>query len=890
MGKNIHNRRKIKNNLHFSTSYYRRKLLLLKHLKRSRLNISGTLAHELLDEDTRTQNEIMNDLEPSIIRHRLDPIKQLKKFEESFNAQPEFQNTTIPKIPSKPTRIPTKHTKSKLYNLDELENNSFLNYSEANSGDLENNNVIPDEKIYTNSNHIHDPTNDFILPPVSKLEETGLNEFYHSFLNAAEWQISNLNSKPGDEYFLFWFFSSSYIPLLCSCSGPLSNVFSLLAIICPWKIHKTNRQHVADPFWCYFVNSISIVFAITSNIFLLLNYRKKIRYTYCQVFSISGWGIASLILTSLIIVYHWWFYHFNYHENYILGEGFWFAIITVILHFSNFLMLSINEIGFLTGKYKPLFNIDHIQETLIIQTTSMCVWLMIGASVFSRILEMNLSEAFYYSVVSVVTVGTQNLVPMNSPLAQTLTSIWIVCGLVMFGLIISSIRQMMLNFSSSTLYWNRSENLRRRLLKIHRNNINNQTQNKESFQLMQDIHKWAYTIEGVLELIFSIVVFMITLMCGAIAFALFENWPYKSSVYFCFYNLMTLGQGNQTPLTPGGRTFFCMWALASIPVMTISVSTASDFVFSKITKIEQMTFSRAMVEFCLSQKYLRKIGIFFKEREVNNVDKKMVNLMRTQSLILPKTSMDSKFEGTSDGTYTKDSQDNLENMSHSNFTISSTKDPIKKIPLVCHPADLLYTILLNSEGVSNYNFVLSSDFIKTNTATIQLANYFREGTYVDLDADRLIESRRQLGEKFKEIDDEFNIDTFNIAYSTNDIKKSRILSVINDGNIIQTSFKKKNDFVLNRLSRIQVILLKLRNVIFDLCSNPDLKYPYDEWKTLFLITKNEKGMKDPLYWIESGSPLTFPMNQPKYFLLHYVRHFELFLQQFAAEWDEYDCI
>jgi hypothetical protein len=860
MGKTGSNRKRIKDNLKFNTSYYKKKLNLIKHLQKTKLDISETLANDLLSEEIRPPEEVINDLEPSIIPHTFYPAEQLKNFKTSHHIPPHYKVKNL-----------SSTTSSNSTNIED--NNNFNQYRPFSFHRMR-------EKYghsrYKNSSPASGKTTEFIIPTIKSLEETELKEFYNSFSNNATWQISNLNLKPGDNHFLFWFFSSSYIPLLCSCSGPLSNIFSLLAIICPWKIHKIHIEQVPDPIWCYLVNSFSSAFAIASNLFLILNYRKKVRYTYCQIISISGWGIASIMLTTLIIVYHWWFYHFHYNEHYIIGEGFWFAVITVVLHFVNFVMLLINELGFLLKKYRPLFNIDETQETLVIQTTSICVWLMLGAAVFSHILDIRLGEAFYYCVGSVVTVGMQDFVPIDDPLAQTLTSLWIIFGLVMFGLIISSIRHMMIEFSKSTLYWNRLELLRRKLLKAHRADSHLHINNQFSFKLIKNIHRWAFTIQGVFELISAITVFMITLMCGALAFTLFERWSYKLSVYFCFYNLMTLGQGSQTPITPGGRTFYCVWALGAIPVMTILVSTSSDFIFSKLTKMEQFAFSDAIIEFCISQKYLRGIGNFLKEREVASVDRKTVSLMRTQSMIKTKE-------------YNSDDSRGSENTEKSSSISIPTRDSVHGIPLVCHPADMLYNVLLNSNGISHYDFISSNDFVRTNTAAIQLANYFREGTYIDMNTDHLTKQRRNLGERFKEMDSKFDIDRFNEVYDIKEGSNSNdneTLSVIQEGNIIKTSFKRKNDFVLLKLSKMQLIILKMRNALLDVCVNPDRIYGYEDWETLFKITENQNYLNDPFFWIESRSPLSFPMNQPKYFVLHYLRHIELFLQQFAFEWDE----
>lgn len=893
MGKSLRNKKKFQYDWNLGTYRFRKKFLLLKHLKDTQFKISRTMANALMDEEIRNKDAIINDLEPTIIPENVYSVvdNEGRSITSSFT--------------------PTDSSESS----DDMDSGLLESFAPTSTAGDSNskkpiiNNTNKNNDTHNGSNHV-----EFSLPSITELEESGLREFYNSFLNSASWQISNLNVKPGDSHFIFWFIVSSYIPLICSCSGPLSNVFSLLAIICPWKINKLDPSFEHDPFWCYLVNSISIVFALFSNIFLLLNYRRKVRYTYCQIISIFGWSVACCILTVLIIVYHVWFYAGNYNEKYIIGEGFWFAVITVVFHFINFLLLLLNESGFLLKKYKPVFNIDEVQQTLIIQTTAMGVWLIIGASVFTRFLNFGLGDSFYYCIVSVVTIGYQDVVSTSNVAAQTLTSIWIIFGLVMFGLIVTSIRQMMLDFSTSTLYWHRIESLRRNLLKFHEKEKRMKPTNRDSFELIKNIHKWAYTIQGVIELATSIVIFMVTLMCGALAISILENWAYKTTVYFCFFNLMTLGQGNQIPTTPGGKAFFCAWGLAAIPVMTILVSTSSDFVFSKLTMYEEITFIDAFIEYCLTKKYLRKIGYFLKERKNVTLDVKNVSLMRTKSMIkiddennndfirrsLELTNLNPQNEYIQDydnlntndenefkGKEIDDTAKNEGDRNKPNFVSKSSHsrhDLLTDVPISCHPADMLYNVILDSNGLDNYEFINSQSFVRSNTAAIQLANYFREGKTVNPNVDQLRESRHVLGQKFKDLDEKFDIDEYEKIYDINVSKNNS--SVIKNNNIIMTNFKKKNDFILTKLSRIQIILLQLRDSLHKVCNDPDHKYSYEDWEILFKVTQNEEALNDDLYWIEQRSPLALPMNQPKYFVLHYLRHLELFIQQFAAEWDE----
>jgi len=289
---------------------FQKKYHLLKHLRKSRFTVSETLHDEIVEDDP---DEHESDLQAiptssydlksirSFIRNRKydkkNELSEEKDLQHFLTADKSRSASIIfPGLESSFTN--SRRRRSRMKSLDSAENCKARNL-------------------------------DFHLPTITEMEESGLKAFYFSILNSATWQISNLNVKPGDNHFIFWFFVSSYIPLLASCSGPLSNIFSLMAIICSWKINIDDPTTERDPVWCYSINSISIVFAIFSNIFLLLNYRKKIRYTYCQIISISGWGIACVILTALLIGYRCWYSKNKLYEQYKIGYGFYFACITV---------------------------------------------------------------------------------------------------------------------------------------------------------------------------------------------------------------------------------------------------------------------------------------------------------------------------------------------------------------------------------------------------------------------------------------------------------------------------------------------------------------------------------------------------------------------------------
>ncbi|KAG7707071.1 hypothetical protein KL914_002955 [Ogataea haglerorum] len=415
-----------------------------------------------------------------------------------------------------------------------------------------------------------------------------IQQYYDSLLNNADWNVANLQVRPGQPTFLIWFVFSSYFPLICGCIGPLSNLLSVASVICKWKQDKvTGKPAGADESWCYTVNSISMVCGVVANICLLLNYRRKMSYRYAQIVSVTGWFVASMMLMLLVAIYHVEFLRHEHYIRYSYSYGFWFAVFTVVLHFANFLLLSLNTLGVLLKKYPPDFNIDGVQNTLILQSMFFVSWIMWGAGMFTALLHVSYGEALYFSITTILTIGLGDFVPQYSG-AQTLTLLWCIVGLVVFGLIISTIRELVMFSSASTFYWHRLQRFRGDELKNAPSNLSNQ----ESFNRMKKASRKAMWHEHIFSALTILSAWLLFWLLGALLFSVYEGWTYHLSCYFAFLCFVTIGYGVPAPTTSGGRSFFCVWAILAIPVMTILVMNMSDFIFSSLETIQNLNILR----------------------------------------------------------------------------------------------------------------------------------------------------------------------------------------------------------------------------------------------------------------------------------------------------------
>ncbi|KAK5070474.1 Potassium channel [Lithohypha guttulata] len=103
---------------------------------------------------------------------------------------------------------------------------------------------------------------------------------------------------------------------------------------------------------------------------------------------------------------------------------------------------------------------------------------------------------------------------------------------------------------------------------------------RAKFMKMRSIQSAAKRFKSWYALSMSIVAFGLLWCIGALVFWQLEyetqGMTYFTSLYFCYVSLLTIGYGDQSPLSAAGRPFFVFWALIAVPIMTILVSDLGD--------------------------------------------------------------------------------------------------------------------------------------------------------------------------------------------------------------------------------------------------------------------------------------------------------------------------
>lgn len=175
-----------------------------------------------------------------------------------------------------------------------------------------------------------------------------------------------------------WWFASTGIPLLAATLGPMANVFSIAALVSPWRAMYTDPLLIDDTAigypdanWCVVLNAVSLAFGFGGNFFLLFNFTQAVRYIVALPVTIILWFFATGILTSITICTTLYAPPRWPEPNYIgdvYTEAFWYAVIASVLYFICSTLLMINMLGYFLGHYAQHFELDDDQRNLILQT------------------------------------------------------------------------------------------------------------------------------------------------------------------------------------------------------------------------------------------------------------------------------------------------------------------------------------------------------------------------------------------------------------------------------------------------------------------------------------------------------------------------------------------
>ncbi|MCJ1386671.1 Potassium channel [Xylographa soralifera] len=391
-----------------------------------------------------------------------------------------------------------------------------------------------------------------------------------------------------------WWFASTAFPLLAGTFGPIASAFNICALVQHWRVSIPpggTEEHgidVPDPSWLIAINAVSLVIALIANMSLLFNMARRLPFSIAQPITIVG--CPSMELTAA--------------EDRAFTQAFYYAIMAAGLYILVASLMVVTVYGAYAGHYAREFKLTMSQRTLMLQTISYLVYLECGAAVFAHIEGWMFVDGVYWANYTLLTIGLGDYSP-STHLGRSLLFPFAIGGIIILGLVIGSIRSLVLERGKKKLGARMIEKKRQAYLKklgrkkkgrakitplsegqeTTSEGKTEKERREEEFNMMRKIQDEAMSRRRWTALAISATAWLFLWLVGAMVFWKAEKnqqWSYFGAVYFAYVSLLTIGYGDFTPESNSGKAFYVFWALLAIPTLTILISNMGDTVVKMI--------------------------------------------------------------------------------------------------------------------------------------------------------------------------------------------------------------------------------------------------------------------------------------------------------------------
>ena len=323
---------------------------------------------------------------------------------------------------------------------------------------------------------------------------------------------------------------------------------------------------------------------------------RRASFAIGQSVTIVGFYISGLLLIALAAVAN--SSHFK-QEQQALTQAFFYAIFAAILYCTIASLMIITVFGAFRGHYEKQFSLTSAQRTLMLQTIMFMAYLLIGALVYKYVENWKYPDAIFFANFTLLTIGLGSPFTPQTHLGRSLLFPYAFGGIVSIGLVIGSIRSLVLDRGKKKLRARFVERKRENTLKsideenrtiriswIHKysfsqKGLSEAQRREQEFEVMRKIQAMAVSRGKYMSLIVSSTAGLLLWLGGAAIFTACEraqNWSYFTALYFSYTSLLTIGYGELQPESNSGKPFFVLWTLLAVPTLTIFISHMGDTV------------------------------------------------------------------------------------------------------------------------------------------------------------------------------------------------------------------------------------------------------------------------------------------------------------------------
>ena len=439
---------------------------------------------------------------------------------------------------------------------------------------------------------------------------------------------AEMNEEQEEDNFLMparWWYASTGIPLVAGTFGPMANAFSICALVENWRVQIPpggTEEHgidIKDPKWLIAVNAVSLACALVANLALLLNMARRIPFYIAQPVTIIGFWVASVLLIGLLATASTdSVFHAPGVKHQALSQAYYYGLFAAGLYQLISYLMCITVWGAYAGHYSKEFKLTVAQRTLMLQTISFLVYQNLWALGYSHIEGWKFLDAIYWADFTSLTIGIGADYVPKTHLGRSLLFPFAIGGIIILGLVIGSIRSLVLDRGKKKLAARMTEKTRRRLikrvakameddkkrkghiigmkkdmaaalaLKPGEGDIEERDRRQYEFEAMRKIQYTAARERRYFSLLTSLAAWAFLWFMGAFIFYKTEknqDWTYFESVYFSYTSLLTIGYGDFQVISNSGKPFFVFWSLLAIPSLTILISNMGDTVVKGVKDV-----------------------------------------------------------------------------------------------------------------------------------------------------------------------------------------------------------------------------------------------------------------------------------------------------------------
>ncbi|PWY86637.1 voltage-gated potassium channel [Aspergillus heteromorphus CBS 117.55] len=350
------------------------------------------------------------------------------------------------------------------------------------------------------------------------------------------------------------------------------------------------------------LKAISLAISATAHLMLLLTMRLKWDIVKGFVVTTSLWCASSAILFSVVGVITQQPPPVTPPQTWRYTQNFYYAIFAAALYILIGLLLT-SYAGSVRPVHLSLKDRRSVEDTsIILRALTLATFLLGGAAIYTPIEGWSLTDALYWAVYTVLTVGIGNIAP-KTHLGRSLLFPYATAGITSLGLFVASIA----SFSTKMGELHLRFELEQEGIHIHEvpADVLKGKRIKSEFHRR---HRWVVFI-------FSAGAWLLLWLVSARIFRGSEKgqgWTYFDSLYFTFVSLTTIGYGDLYPTSNFGKAFFVFWALLAVPVMTTLVGVMGQLGFRTVTY-----FVRRLGRCCPGRHAGRRVKAFLGSRRLN---------------------------------------------------------------------------------------------------------------------------------------------------------------------------------------------------------------------------------------------------------------------------------